>query len=93
MNQAVYILLRSLIMLANLYTYVILACAVLSWFVKPYNRLYVFLRSICEPVVAPFRALSAKLMPRGMMFDISSLLAYFALQIVISILQRLLYML
>ena len=92
MNQTAYILLQALIMLANIYTYVILACAVLSWFVRPDNRLYLFLRSICEPVVAPFRKLAARLMPRGMMIDISSLLAYFALQIVIALLRRLMYM-
>ena len=92
MNSAAYILLRALIMLANVYTYVILACALLSWFVQPFNRFYQFLRSVCEPVVAPFRRLSARLIPSNVPLDIAPLLAYFALQIAIALLRRLMYM-
>ena len=91
MTSAAFILLRALIMLANIYTYIILACALMSWFVQPYNRFYLFLRSICEPVISPFRRLSAKLIPSNMPLDIAPLLSYFVLQIAIALLQRLMY--
>lgn len=65
--------------------YVIMAYCVLSWIMRPDNRLYVALRNLAMPFIAPFRPLAAKLFMRGFRLDISPILAYFVLSIVNSL--------
>lgn len=68
--------------------YIILAYCVMSWFVSPTNRLYVLLRDISQPIIAPFRALSYKLMMRSSLrIDLSPWFALLAL----NLLQRILW--
>jgi len=91
MNQFLFIIVRALIILLRLYTYLIVASALLSWFVRPTNRLMMLLTSLTEPALAPFRSLTRKMIRTAIPFDLSPLLAYFVLQILISILTRVLY--
>lgn len=64
--------------------FLLLARAVLSWFVNgPYNSVYKFYEIICnitEPIVAPCRRLSMRL--NTGMLDLSVFLAFFLVSIV-----------
>ena len=92
MNTTLYVIIRGLIGLLNLYGYAIVIAALCSWFLKPANKFMRFLRSITEPVVYPFRKISMKLMEKtSVPLDFSPMMAYLALQIMAMMLQRLLY--
>ena len=55
--------------------------SLLSWIVSPFNRLYLLLSRMAQPLIAPFRGISGALIRRGFRIDISVLLALLALQI------------
>ncbi len=61
--------------------YVLLAYCVLSWFASPLNRVYVFLSRLSQPLVAPFRPISNRLIRSGLRFDTSVIFAFLALSI------------
>ncbi len=83
MNNTIFWILYAFSLLLRLYSYVMLAQALMSWFVSPFNKLYVFLRRITEPFVGLFRPLSNRLTSRmGMPIDLAFLFAVIALQII-----------
>lgn len=65
--------------------------AIMSWFVRPYNRVYIFMRNFVSPLLAPFRPLARKLIEKGVMVDLSVIMAWLALRILQSLLPRLVY--
>lgn len=71
-----------LCILGTLYSYVLIARAILSWFPlrsdSPMVGVARFLQTITEPVLAPFR----KVIPPIGMFDISFMVAFIAVLIV-----------
>lgn len=88
MNQALFWILRIFAELLRLYSYVMFAQAIMSWFVQPTNRLYIFLRRITEPFVGLFRPLAMKLTSRmGIPIDLAFLFAVIALQLVAGFVQ------
>lgn len=94
MLNTAFILTRALIILVDIYTYIMLATCLLSWFMPPTGKLMQFLHLCCAPVVAPFRPLSMRLAQRlNLPIDLSFLFAYFAMQIAASLLSRLLLLL
>ena len=88
MNAGVYILVI-LITLLNLYTYVILAGALISWFfLPPTNPVIRFLRFLTEPVLSPCRKLLYRILPSTWRrIDFSPVLALLLVQLVIYILK------
>jgi uncharacterized protein YggT (Ycf19 family) len=70
--------------------YALIVYCVLSWFASPINRLYVLLSRVVDPLLAPFRMLSARLIRRGLRFDPSVIFALVALQVVEHLVGRLL---
>lgn len=72
--------------LLQVYSYVLLARALVSWIpnLDPYNPIVQFLYQITEPVLEPIRRL---IPPVGGVIDISMLVAFFG----IMILQQLLF--
>ena len=62
-------------------TFVMVLYAFLSWFVRPDNAFYRLLARFCQPILAPFRPIAARLMYRGFPFDVSYILAFFAIQV------------
>ena len=71
---------------------ILVAYSVMSWIVSPFNRLYVILSRMVQPLVAPFRGIASALIRRGLRIDVSVLLALLALQILQSqLLPRLFY--
>ncbi len=67
-----------LAMLIQVYSYVLLARALMSWIpnLDPYNPIVQFLYQITEPVLEPVRRL---IPPLGGMIDISIIVVFFAL--------------
>ena len=76
MNSVVEIL----SMVLQIYSYVLLARALLSWIpnLDPYNPIVQFLYQITEPVLEPIRKL---IPPLGGMMDISIIVAFFGIMI------------
>ncbi len=92
----IIILCRAIGWFANLITMALVIRALLSWFAQdpysPLGRAYMVMGRITEPVVAPCRALLAKLNVNTGMFDFSVLLAFFLVEIVAKVLIRILLM-
>lgn len=78
-------------------TFIMVLYAFMSWFVRPNNAFYQLLARFCQPIVAPFRPIAARLMRSGIMFDVSYILAFFAIRVaqylVIQVLQWILQLL
>ena len=53
----------------------------MTWFVRPNSQIFIFMRRLVEPIVSPFRPLAMRLMEKGLMLDISVLLAIFGVRI------------
>lgn len=82
-------MLSALLQLLQIYSYIFLADAILSWFLKPGNKLREILIFLTEPLVSLFRPLERKIL-RNSMFPVSlaHLFAYIFLQILQSVLYR-----
>lgn len=74
---------------ANAIISLIWVYCVMSWFVRPTNRLYQFLERFLYPVLEPFRIISRKLIRSGFMIDISPVLATLAIRLIMSLILRL----
>jgi YggT family protein len=59
----------------------IVAYVVMSWIVRPTNSLFRIVSTMLQPIFAPFRPIARKLLEKGLMVDITPILAIFALQI------------
>lgn len=70
----------------------LLIYALMTWFVRPENRFYRLIARFCDPLLAPFRGLSRKLIQRGLMIDVSVWLALLSLRLIEYLLARLLPM-
>lgn len=77
-----------LIILLQLYSYVLLARALVSWIpnLDPYNPAVRILYTLTEPVLEPIRKLVP---PLGGMMDISIIIAFFALIVLEQLLRSL----
>lgn len=84
------LLLSILYKLLEIYTYVIIAAALVSWiFLPPTNPILRFLRFLTEPVFAPCRQLLYRILPMSWRrIDFSPILALLAVQLVQYILGR-----
>jgi YggT family protein len=82
------IVIQLLLILLQLYSYVLLARALMSWIpnLDPYNPAVQFLHSITEPVLEPIRKLVP---PLGGMIDISLIIAFFGIIVLEQLLRSL----
>ena len=67
--------------------WLIVARAVLSWFMRPDQPIYAFIGRITEPLISPFRPLAYRLSGGRLPIDLAPLFTFFA----IMLLQRLVY--
>ncbi len=87
--QIIHTAAQTLILLFNIYIYMIIARSLCSFFLHPANRFMTVLLKLTEPVIFPFRKLSQRIMYRSRMpLDLSPLFAILCLNILISIVQR-----
>jgi YggT family protein len=82
------IVIQLLLVLLQLYSYVLLARALVSWIpnLDPYHPAVQFLYSITEPVLDPIRKLVP---PLGGMVDISMIIAFFGIIVLEQLLRSL----
>jgi YggT family protein len=82
------IIIQLLLVLLQLYSYVLLARALISWIpnLDPYHPAVQFLYSITEPVLEPIRKLVP---PLGGMIDISMIIAFFGIIVLEQLLRSL----
>lgn len=82
------IVIQLLLVVLQLYSYVLLARALMSWIpnLDPYHPAVQFLYSITEPVLEPIRKLVP---PLGGMIDISMIIAFFGIIILEQLLRSL----
>jgi YggT family protein len=82
------IVIQLLLVVLQLYSYVLLARALLSWIpnIDPYHPAVQFLYSITEPVLEPIRKLVP---PLGGMIDISMIIAFFGIIVLEQLLRSL----
>ncbi|MCC6458538.1 MAG: YggT family protein [Caldilineaceae bacterium] len=82
------IVIQLVLILLQLYSYVLLARALMSWIpnLDPYNPAVQFLHSITEPVLEPIRKLVP---PLGGMIDISMIIAFFGIIVLEQLLRSL----
>ena len=67
--------------------WLIIARAILSWFMRPDQPIYAVITRITEPMIGPFRPLAYRLTNGRLPIDLAPLFAFFA----ISLLQRMVY--
>lgn len=72
-----------LVLLLTVYSYVIFARIIMSWFVQPDNSILQFLIFLTEPLLAPIRKRLEPLTRRSRIpFDFSPIIAFFILSII-----------
>lgn len=72
---------RSLVYFINVFQYMIIARAILSWFIRDYsNPIMMFLRQVTEPIISPVRDFMHRVGIGGTMMDFSTLATYFLLE-------------
>jgi YggT family protein len=67
-----------LIRLMQIYSYLLLARVLLSWFMAPHHPVFHFFWSITEPILAPIR----KILPAMGGWDFSPIVAFLAIDII-----------
>jgi YggT family protein len=82
------IVIQLLLVVLQLYSYVLLARALVSWIpnLDPYHPAVQFLYSITEPVLEPIRKLVP---PLGGMIDLSMIIAFFGIIVLEQLLRSL----
>ncbi len=76
--------------LLQIYSYVILARVILSWFLPPNNSILQFLFFLTEPVLAPIRKFTEPLMRKSAIpLDISPLIALLLLSVIAGVIRGL----
>lgn len=85
------ILISAVNLFSQVLIYLILARAIMSWFVRnPYqNKAFMLVYQLSEPMLAPARALTGRFF-RNSGIDFSPIIALFAIEVIRSLLIRLL---
>ena len=75
----------------NIISVLLIVYALMTWFVRPDNAVYVFIARFADVVLTPFRPISRWLINYGLHMDLSVILALFAIRILRSLLFQILY--
>ena len=72
-------IIRVLIKLLQIYSYLILGRVLLSWFIQdPYNKIFQFFQNMTEPVLSPLR----RILPSMGGWDFSPIVAFLMIDII-----------
>jgi len=66
----------------NIATAIVLIYVIATWIVKPNTQIFNILSRIAEPIIQPFRPIAAKLTQKGVMLDLSPVLAVIGLSVI-----------
>ena len=75
----------------NLLSLALVVYALMTWFMRPDNKLYQFFARIADFVISPFRPVSAWLIKQGLRIDVSVILALICIRILRNLLFRLMW--
>ena len=75
----------------NILSVVLIVYALMTWFMRPDNPVYMILARIADVVLTPFRPLSAWLFRKGLRMDMTVWLALIAILILRALLSELIY--
>jgi len=75
----------------NLLSLSLVVYAVMTWFMRPDNKIYQFFARIADFLISPFRPISGWLISRGLRIDVSVILALVCIRILRNLLYRLLW--
>ena len=75
----------------NLLSLALVVYALMTWFMRPDNRIYQFFARIADFVISPFRPVSAWLIKQGLRIDVSVILALICIRILRNLLFRLMW--
>jgi len=90
MSPVIQAIIIAFIYVLQIFSWLIVIEALLSWLVDPMHPIMQFMRRFTEPILAPFRMLTERMPMANLPLDISPLLAIIVIQIVIAVLQNLL---
>lgn len=85
------VILRFVASVVRCMEFMFFARAIMSWFPQGRSsKIYEFLYMVTEPIILPFRHLTERISAlRGIPFDIPFLLAFFSLELILTLLYRL----
>ncbi len=92
-TEIIYGVYQGVYMFLNIISIMLVVYALMTWFVRPDAPVYRFMSRFCEPIVAPFRGISRRLIQAGLRIDISVILAVAAIRLLQTLLYRLLFFL
>jgi len=75
----------------TLATAMVLIYVAATWIFKPNSQILNILSRVAEPIIQPFRPIAAKLTQKGVMLDLSPVLAVIGLSIIWRVLMTVLY--
>jgi len=70
----------------NVLSLILIIYALMTWFMRPDNPVYIFFARIADFVIAPFRPISGWLISKGLRIDVSVLLALLCIRMIRSLL-------
>ncbi len=91
-NQILASIIQGIIWFLNIFNWLIVINALLSWIMPSTHPIRIFIGRIVEPFIAPFRGLTKGFGSSTLPVDFSPLFAYIFLRIIIMLLDRLRYM-
>ena len=80
--QIAYQIYNGINIFLNIASWALFIYCLMTWFVRPNSPIYIFAARFVEPIVAPFRPLSRRLMEKGVMLDTSVILAILGIRVV-----------
>jgi len=88
--KVLYSVLQGIYYFLNIFSWLIIINSLLSWFMDPYHPIRSMIRQFVDPVVNPFRRITDRFISPGLPIDLAPLFAFFAINIVMTIVRGLL---
>lgn len=91
MELVFYQLLSGVDTFLNLLSLMLVVYALMTWFMRPDNKIYQVFARMADFVISPFRPISAWLIRQGFRIDVSVILALICIRILRTLLFRLMW--
>lgn len=90
-QMVMYQLINGVDTFLNILSLVLVVYAVMTWFMRPDNPIYIVFARIADFVISPFRPISNWLINKGLRFDVSVILALACIQFLRNLLYSLVW--
>jgi YggT family protein len=88
--RILYSILQGIYYFLNIFSWLIIINSLLSWFMDPYHPIRSLIRQFVDPVVNPFRRITDRFISSGIPIDLAPLFAFFAINLVKTVVRGLL---